>query len=148
VIYLDTSALVKRFVNEKGSELVQSLVQGTNAVATAKIAYVEIYAGLNRKLRERNLSRANYALACRQFEGDWHAYVRVELIDDILLLARDLTQRYPLKGYDAVHLASALQLKSALDEEVRFAAADKNLLKAGQAEALDVVNVEADIVSK
>lgn len=148
MIYLDTSALVKRFVNEKGSKLVQSLVQGTNAVATAKIAYAEIYAGLTRKLRERNLSRASYGLACRQFEGDWHAYVRVELIDDILLLARDLIERYPLRGYDAVHLASALQLKSALEEEVRFAAADKNLLKAAQAEELEVVNVEADIVAK
>ena len=41
VIYLDTSALVKRFINEKGSALVQSLVQGTNAVATAKIANSE-----------------------------------------------------------------------------------------------------------
>jgi uncharacterized protein len=148
VIYFDTSALVKRFVNEKGSDLVQSLVQGANAIATAKIAYTEIYAGLTRKLREGNLSKARYTVACRQFESDWRAYVRVELIDDILLLARDLIQRHPLKGFDAVHLASALQLKIALEEEIRFAAADKNLLKAAQAEELEAVNVEAALVSK
>jgi predicted nucleic acid-binding protein len=148
VIYFDTSALVKRFVNENGSDLVQSLVQSATAVATAKIAYAELYAGLTRKLRERNLSKARQTVACRQFESDWHAYVRVELMDDVLLLVRVLIQRHPLKGFDAVHLASALQLKSALDKAMRFAAADRNLLKAAQAENLEAVNVEAALVSK
>lgn len=142
MIYLDTSALIKRFVNEKGSPLVQSIVQRTEAIATAKIAYAEIFAGLTRKLREGNLSKAQYALACRQFESDWHAYLRVELGDDILLLARDLIQRRPLKGFDAVHLASALRLKVALGEEVTFAAADGRLLKAAEGENLEPLNVE------
>jgi uncharacterized protein len=147
VIYLDTSALVKRFINEKGSPLVQSLVQATNAVATAKIAYAEIFGGLTRKLREGNLSKTQYSVACRQFESDWQAYVRVELQDEVLALARDLIQRHPLKGFDAVHLASALRLKIALAEEMRFAASDKNLLKAAQAEKLDAINVETALVS-
>jgi uncharacterized protein len=146
VIYLDTSALIKRFVNEKGS-LVQSIVQRTGAIATAKIAYSEIFAGLTRKLREGNLSKVQYALACRQFENDWHAYLRVELEDDILLLARDLIQRRPLRGFDAVHLASALRLKVALGEEVTFAAADGRLLKAAEGENLEPLNVETAAVS-
>ena len=147
MIYLDTSALIKRFVNEKGSPLVQSIVQRTEAIATAKIAYAEIFAGLTRKLREGNLSKAQYALACRQFESDWHAYLRVELEDDILLLARDLIQRRPLRGFDVVHLASALRLKIALGEEVTFAAADGRLLKAAEGENLEPLNVEIAAVS-
>jgi predicted nucleic acid-binding protein len=98
VIYLDPSALIKRFVNEKGSLLVRSLVQREPSVATAKIAYAEIFAGLTRKLREGNLAKSQYALACRQFDRDWRAYVRVELGDDLLFLARDLIQRHPLRG--------------------------------------------------
>ncbi len=145
MIYLDTSALIKRFVSEKGSLLVRSLVQRDRAVATAKIAYAEIFAGLTRKLRERNLSKAEYILACSQFDRDWHAYIRVELGDDILGLARDLIQRHPLKGFDAVHLASALSLKIALDEETTFAAADGRLLKAAKAENLKPLNVEIAI---
>jgi uncharacterized protein len=66
----------------------------------------------------------------------------VELDDDILLLARDLIQRRPLKGFDAVHLASALRLKVALGEEVTFAAADGRLLKAAEGENLEPLNVE------
>jgi predicted nucleic acid-binding protein len=62
VIYLDTSALIKRFVNEKGSPLVQSIVQRTEAIATAKNAYAEIFAGLTRKLREA---------ICRKHSTPW-----------------------------------------------------------------------------
>ena len=147
MIYLDTSALIKRFVNEKGSLLVRSLVQREGAVATAKIAYAEIFAGLTRKLREGNLAKAQYALACRQFDRDWHAYIRVELEDDLLLLARELIQRHPLRGFDAVHLASALTLKTALGEEITFAAADGRLLKAAKAESVEPLNVETAPVS-
>ena len=142
MIYLDTSALIKRFVNEKGSALVQSMVQRRGAIATAKIAYAEIFAGLTRKLREGNVSKPEYELACRQFESDWPAYLRVELQDHILLLARDLIRRHPLRGFDAVHLASAFSLKAALGEDITFAAADARLLRAAAAENLESLNVE------
>jgi predicted nucleic acid-binding protein len=142
VIYFDTSALIKRFVNEKGSALVKSIIQRTESIATAKIAYAEIFAGLTRKLRERHISRSEYDLTCRQFESDWQAYLRVELQDHVLLLARDLIQRHPLRGFDAVHLASAMSLKSALAEEVTFAAGDGRLLRAAEAEKLQPLNVE------
>lgn len=142
MIYLDTSALIKRFVDEKGSSFVQAIVTRRGPIATAKIAYAEVFAGLTRKMREGHLSSAQYYLACRQFEGDWQAYIRVELHDDLLLLARDLIRRYPLKGFDAVHLASALSLNNAIDEEVTFAAADRRILRAADAEGLRAVNVE------
>ena len=142
MIYFDTSALIKRFVNEKGSTLVQSLVRTERTAATATVAYAEIFAGLTRKLREGHLSRSEYTLAGRQFESDWRAYLRVELQENILSLARDLIQRHPLRGYDAVHLASAVNLSSVLGEEITFAAADARLLRAASAEKLDALNVE------
>ena len=140
--YLDTSALIKRFVAEKGSPLIQTIVTRKGPVATAKIAYAEVYAGLTRKRREGHLSDRLYTLSCRQFESDWQAYIRIDLRDEILLLARDLIQRHPLKGFDAIHLASALSLKSALGEEMTFAAADERLLRAAEAERLQPLNVE------
>ena len=141
--YLDTSALIKRFVAEKGSPLIQRIIQA-GSVATAKIAYAEVYAGLKRKHREGHISTSQYALACRQFERDWQAYVRVDLQNGILHLARDLIQSHPLRGFDAVHLASALSLKKALGEEITFTAADERLLKAAKAERLEALNVETD----
>jgi predicted nucleic acid-binding protein len=142
--YLDTSALIKRFVAEKGSPRVERLVSHGGHVATAKIAYAEVYAGLARKHREGHLPGSQYALACRQFESDWQAYVRLDLQDEILVLARDLIRRHPLRGFDAIHLASALSLKAALGEDVTFAAADERLLRAARAERLRPLNVEAE----
>ena len=49
--YLDTSALVKLFVEERGSGAVATLVNRVEAVATAKIAYAEVHAGLARRHR-------------------------------------------------------------------------------------------------
>ncbi|MEW6324882.1 MAG: type II toxin-antitoxin system VapC family toxin [Nitrospirota bacterium] len=140
--YLDTSALIKRFVAEKGSGVVRSLVGRKEPVATAKIAYVEVFAGLARKRREGHLSANRHALICRQFERDWQAYIRVDLMDQVLMLARDLIRRHPLRGFDAVHLASAMMLKNETREPVVFAAADEQLLRAAKAEKLGVLDVE------
>jgi len=141
MIYLDTSALVKRFVAEAGSDRVGRLIVEETSVATAKIAYAEIYSGLTRKWREEALSRSDYELACRQFEMDWGAYIRVDLYDEILNISRDLIQRYPLRGFDAVHLASAVYLQKALGEPISFVAADKRLLEAAHQESLATVDV-------
>lgn len=141
MIYFDTSALVKRFVTEEGSDRVERLIAEAAAVATAKIAYPEIYSGLTRKWREKDLSRSDYELACRQLEMDWESYVRIDLDDAILQISRDLIRRYPLRGFDAVHLASAAYLQKALGEPIAFVAADKRLLEAAQKESLETVGV-------
>ena len=142
MIYLDTSALIKRFVAEKGSGVIHAIVTGKEPVATARIAYVEVFAALTRTHRDGHLSTSQYALVCRQFERDWQAYFRVALVDRVLLSARKLTQRHPLRFFDAVHLAAALMLKNEIGTPVLFAAADKQLLRAAKAEKLGILDVE------
>ncbi len=139
--YLDTSALIKRFVAEAGSAVVQRLVGHGGPVATATVAYFEVYAGVTRKRREGHLSAAEYTRICRQFERDWGAYIRVELVDEILRVARRLIQRHPLRGVDAIHLASAVNLGRDLEEAITFVAADERLLKAAAAERLSPLSV-------
>jgi predicted nucleic acid-binding protein len=113
------------------------------SVATAKLAYAEVYAALMRRRREGHVSAGQYALAYHQFEGEWPTYVRIDLRDDILLAARMLIQRHPLKGSDAIHLASALDLKTTSGAEIVFAAADRQLLRAARGEHLQTLDVES-----
>jgi len=143
VTYLDTSALVKRFVLEAGSSKVQSLLADDEPVASATIAYAELYSGLTRRHREGVLSRLQYRLACRRVERDWMAVVKVELGADILASARELIQRHGLRAFDAIHLASALGLQAAANEPVTFVAADQRLLRAAVGERLATVNPES-----
>jgi predicted nucleic acid-binding protein len=143
VTYLDTSALVKRFVSEVGSGEVQRLVSGGAPVACATIAYAELYSGLTRRHREGALSRLQYRLACRHFERDWMAVTKIELNGEILSAARVLIQRHGLRGFDGIHLASALGLQAAANEPVTFVAADHRLVRAASDEALATINPEA-----
>jgi len=142
VTYLDTSALLKRFVAEPGTDVVNTLVSRHGPVATAKIAYAEAHAAFARRHRAGNLSGPQYALTCRRFEHEWHAWVRIDLDDDVLALARDMVRRHPLRGFDAIHLASALALRISTGEDLSFAAADGSLLNAARAERLRALNVE------
>lgn len=140
--YLDSSAIIKRFAAEKGSERVRRIVEQEEPIATAKIAYAEIHSGLARKRREGCFPSGQYALVCRRVELDWNSYLRIELTDEVLSLARELIQRHPLRGFDAIHLASALILKASLGEQITFVGADERQLEAAAKESLRPINVE------
>lgn len=143
MIYLDTSALIKRYVAEMGSTVVRDLLRREELAGTATIAYAEVYSGLTRRHREGYVSKRQYTLACREFEREWPAYVHVELRSEVLTLARDLIQRHTLRGFDAIHLASALILHAGLRDDVMLVASDDRLLRAAAAEHLPILNVEA-----
>lgn len=143
MIYLDTSALIRRFVAEKGSEHVHRMIEKEGPIATAKIAYAEVHSGLARKKREGTLSAGRHAAICRQVELDWHAYVRMDLTDEVLRLARELIHRHPLRAFDAIHLASALILKTSLGEQVDFVSGDERQLQAAAEEKLAARNIES-----
>ena len=140
--YLDTSALIKRFVLEEGRERILSLTDATHDVATATIAYAEVYSGLTRQKNRHALSLRQYRALCDRFEVDWISYRHVELTSDVLRLARDLIRRRGLYSADAIHIASALELRRALGEAVLFVAADRPLLRAAAAEGLESLNPE------
>ena len=139
--YFDTSALIKRFVEEPGSELVEALTLGEPTIATSKLAYAEIHAGLGRKLRAHELSATAHRRTSHLFDADWVTYIRVELVDQLLIIARDLIQRHPLRGFDAIHLASAIRLRDQLGESVQLIAADHRLLVAAAEEQLETMDV-------
>lgn len=148
MIYFDTSALIKGFVEEAGSAFVRKTIDNEEYVATSKIAYAEIYSGLNRKCRERHLTQADYRLVARRFEDEYSTYVRLEISDAILGLARDLLERHSLRPLDAIHISAALTLRSAIDESVLFASADRKLLESAQSEGLRFLDVEKAKVRK
>jgi len=106
ILYLDTSSLVKLYVTEPGTDAVRKLLDKATIVATSCIAYPEARAALARRRRERALRPAAFALAKRTFDAEWPKYFTVEVTASICREAGELAERYRLRGYDAVHLAS------------------------------------------
>lgn len=136
ILYLDTSALVKIYVEEKGSDEVRAQADQAEAVATSRIAYAEARAALARKLRERGLSRKGYRSVVEDLNQDWDDYFIVDLSDGVIKSAGMLAERHALRGADAIHLASALALGKRSDSNVMFFCFDGRLTFAARKEGL------------
>jgi len=136
ILYLDTSALVKLYIAEPGSQEVKALVESAQIVSTSRMAYVEARAGLARKFREQDLSREEYARMVGDLEADWGNYFILEVSESVVKLGGELTDKHPLRGFHALHLASALLLKNRTRSAVSFSCFDERLKAAAQAEGL------------
>ncbi len=149
--YLDASALVKSYHTEPGSIWVRQIVAArsennlpAHRIYIAEITIAECAAAFSILTRTNKISRqvrdANYKELVRDV---LKTYRTIRVIRDDIDRAADLTQKHPLKGYDAIQLAVASRLKGLLSEsEVApvFVCADSTLVQAAQAEGLAVEN--------
>ena len=109
-LYLDTSSLVKLYVEEADSERAWEQVEMSDVVATSALAYPEARAAFARRRREHVLSAAGFAAAKHTFDAHWTKFVVVEVTDALCKDAGQLAERYALRGYDSIHLASFLEV--------------------------------------
>ncbi len=142
MIYLDTSALLKLYVEEEGCELVRQAVGVASTVATSTVAYAEARAGLARRFREGDFTDEEHRGAVNDLKGDWPVYDRLNVSDSVAYQAGELAERYALRGYDAVHLASAVRLSERFGN-LRFLAFDGRLNDAAKAADLAVYGDES-----
>jgi len=109
--FLDSSALVKRYVTETGSNWIRALTDPTarNPLIIARITWVEVLSALARHEREGNITSDDVARAIRTFSYDLDTQYQVAEVDGALARAAgELVIQHPLRAYDAVQLASAL----------------------------------------
>lgn len=147
VFYLDTSALVKRYAAEVGSDWVIALCASSaeNVIVVARITYVEAAAAFAIKHRTGGMSPSDYEAVLAALQQDFaNDYALVEIEAALVKQAVDLTKRQKLRGYDAVQLAAALTLNKTLTQggfqALTFISADKELLQAAQQEGLVAEN--------
>ena len=114
--FLDSSALVKRYVSETGSAWIQLLTdsQTGNLLFIARITWVEVISAFARRQREGSLTSADVALVIQTFRSDLNTqYQVIELDAKLAVSAGQLVNQYPLRAYDAVQLASVLRIQPA-----------------------------------
>lgn len=142
LFYLDSSALVKRYIPEPGTEWVRH-VAATSSVAMAEFGIVEVAAALARRARMGDLDPELYEDLLEMFLQDVEGYSVLSPTRNTVHLAVDLTRRHPLRAYDALQLATALELSRALEAEgfsLTFVSADDRLCAAAEHEGLTTVN--------
>jgi len=152
IYYFDTSALVKLYITEKGTQWVDRVARshdehGTplHVIVFSRIGIVETGAAIARRARTGDISREDQQILYQDFmKASAQSFTTVALIDEVIMLASGLTQQYVLHGYDAVHLATALaynkQLVFARQPALIFVSADTALLQAAAAEGLTADN--------
>jgi predicted nucleic acid-binding protein len=138
-LYLDTSALVKLYVEEDGSSLVRKWVDGADTVATSIVAYVEARAAFARRRREKGMLPGAHAGVVKDFEADWDHYVVLEATQPLIKQAGKLAETHALRAYDAIHLVSAKIFREKLSEPVYFASWDARLVLAARKEGLEII---------
>ncbi len=138
ILYLDTSSLVKLYVEEAHSDIVREWVGEAEIVATCRIAYPETVSALNRRERIGDLSKSAYKSVVRAFSMDWE---KIAAIDFDEIEAGRLAEKHGLRGFDAVHLSSAKLLKGGQKGiSLAFSSFDERLNRAAASERLAVLS--------
>lgn len=147
VFYLDSSALVKRYVKETGTAWLIEIFRpkSLNRVYVAEIALVEVISALTRRHRGNTISSSALQKVQNRFRRNFaEKFFKIETNLSIIEQAADLAERHALRGYDAVQLASAVYLHNRRQQAnlsaLTFISADNALNTAANSEGLTVDN--------
>lgn len=135
ILYLDSSALVKLYVAEQDSDDVERWVAEAVEVWTSIVTFSEVSAGLARRLRDGTLAAPHHQQAMGEFCADW-PHLNIVTVDQAVTQSGGaLALRHALRGFDAIHLACALNVQAVLGE-TRVAVYDRRLRLAVAASGL------------
>lgn len=146
VYFFDSSALVKRYVQENGSEWVrQATALQKHVILVSRITYVEVLSAFARLQREGKIDSTAISTTRDLFEYDWtNQYQIIEFDQGLADIAGRLVQTYPLRAYDSIQLASALTVHSffsKIDPKLLvFVSADDRLLAVAATEKIVAEN--------
>lgn len=132
--YFETSAIVKLVIAEEGSEEAGAVWDASDVAITSRLAYAEARAALAAARRSRRLSIDGLSDAKSALEDRFGELDILDVSEAIVRTAGDLAEEHALRGFDALHLASAL----ALGAEVILVTWDRDLARAGRALGFDL----------
>ena len=131
--FFDSSALLKRYVDEPGSAQVDALLATDAERAVSAITHTEVACALARRV-------SNTTRLLGQLSDDLKSPLHVAITDEVIAMSVALGVKHRLRGCDALQLAAAVSLKKAAGRPVRFICADEDLNVAARAEGLAVVD--------
>ena len=151
IYYLDTSAIMKRYKSEIGSDVVEELFVGltdTDALTTSYLTLLEVNSTATRLLKGRVITREVHERILDQFNQDMSDYgftlvpVQNELIDRTIGIANE----YSLRSLDAMHFTSMLVASSLSsdDQDIYMISADHELIEACESYGIPTLNPQSN----
>jgi uncharacterized protein len=143
--FLDSSAIVKYYVSEPGTGWVRRIVNTEgNICFVANVSVAEVAAALAQLRRTRPFGTAfvHRTLSRLKEELRQRLFIDHRVDQETIEMAADLAVQYPLKGYDAIQVASALLARQITGVEFTLVSGDKQMLRAAKEEGLTIDNPE------
>lgn len=135
-VFLDTSALAKRYIAEPGSDKVMALCQQADSLVVSVICLPELISTLSRLVREKKLAKAGYPRLKVDAMSDLADVDICQITPGVMVSVISLLESHPLRAMDALHVACAL----AVEPDI-FVAADHRQLSAARKAGLKIVDV-------
>ena len=136
-IFFDSSALAKRYIEEKGSDQAQVIIYSASALGVSVICIPEIISALCRRRRERRLSSQQYRDAKAAVFSDIEDVSVIGISEEVIARSVELLEHFPLRSADALHIACAAEWSAEL-----FVSADERQARAARAHGLRVEVLE------
>lgn len=107
-LFLDSSALAKRYVRESGTDMVQALLSAADEVILSVLAVPELISAFNRLRREKKISRKQYLSLKNNLAGDIAQATVIDLTPAVIEHAVRSLEEFPLRTLDALHIGAAI----------------------------------------
>jgi len=147
VYFLDTSALVKKYMSETGSTWIETLTdaESENRIVLARVTWVETLSAFTRLHRESKVDLNMLMQTIELFKLDWDSQFQiVEVEKHDCAKAGELLIKHPLRAYDSIQLACAHKIYSAFahiaSQTFTFVSADDRLINTAQTEGMQIEN--------
>ena len=139
ILYLDTSAMIKRYLTEPGSDDVKAWISQSRPASTSLITRAEMGAAITKATRMNWINAEQGQHALQWFRSEWELFGRLPVNEATVQRADALACLHGLRGFDAVHLACALLYRDGLGESITLATYDRALWQAARIEGLGML---------
>ncbi len=137
-IFLDSSALAKRYVADRGTDLVLERCREADEVVLSVLCIPEVISGLNRLKRQKKLSDREYTKLKGDLAADVADASMIDLTEGVIQEAILCSERTHVRAMDAIHIASAIESVCDL-----FLSADTQQCKAARLAGVQVEEISA-----
>lgn len=138
--FFDSSALVKKYLYEEGTENVIEMFAQSNYLFISHLTELELTAAIEQAKRIKRVNSPEYRLAIQEWDRDLHKInlTKVRIDNDVIHLSKRYIRQHRLRAPDAIQLASAFLTAKRFKDAVSFVCSDQTLLDAARLERLPV----------
>jgi uncharacterized protein len=127
MLFCDTSALMKLYVNEVGSLKMVALAQSATSIFVAEVTWVEMRAALAQRVRLQSTPMSEAEQAIERLRAEWSQFQKVVIDARLCEIAGDMAAAFGLRAYDSVQLTAADQVHKATAGQMRLCCFDKQM---------------------